>query len=91
MTILVLGATGKTGRRVVSTLEAAGVDVRSASRATGFDWNDPTTWKPFLHGVTAAYVIAPEDPSAAAPFTELAVASGLRRLVLLSGRGLDET
>ncbi|MDX3662877.1 NmrA family NAD(P)-binding protein [Streptomyces sp. ID05-26A] len=87
--ILVLGATGKTGRRVVNTLEAAGSVVRKASRATGFDWNDPSTWKPFLHGATAAYVIAPEDPSAASPFVEQA--AGLRRLVLLSGRGLDKT
>ncbi|GGN13072.1 NmrA family transcriptional regulator [Lentzea pudingi] len=87
--ILVLGATGKTGRRVVSTLEATGAVVRKASRATGFDWNTPSTWKPFLHGATAAYVIAPEDPSAAAPFAEQA--AGLRRLVLLSGRGLDKT
>ncbi|SDL87923.1 Uncharacterized conserved protein YbjT, contains NAD(P)-binding and DUF2867 domains [Lentzea albidocapillata subsp. violacea] len=89
--ILVLGATGKTGRRVVRTLEATGATYRKASRATGFDWNDPSTWKPFLHGATAAYLIAPEDPSAASPFVELAAASGLRRLVLLSGRGLDQT
>lgn len=88
--ILVLGATGKTGRRVVTALEAAGATPRKASRATGFDWADPTTWKQFLHGTTAAYVIAPEDPSLATPFTELAATSGLRRLVLLSGRGLDQ-
>ncbi|MFD4639408.1 NAD(P)H-binding protein [Lentzea sp. NPDC058436] len=89
--ILVLGATGKTGRRMVTTLEAAGAVPRKASRATGFDWNDQSTWKPFLHGATAAYVIAPEDPSAAAPFVEQAATAGLRRLVLLSGRGLDKT
>ncbi|GLY49061.1 NAD(P)H-binding protein [Lentzea sp. NBRC 102530] len=89
--ILVLGATGKTGRRVVGALETANVAVRKASRATGFDWADPTTWKPFLDGATAAYVIAPEDPAAASPFVELAAASGLSRLVLLSGRGLDRT
>ncbi|WP_394613224.1 NAD(P)H-binding protein [Lentzea sp. JNUCC 0626] len=89
--ILVLGATGKTGRRVVTALETAGAAVRKASRATGFDWTDSTTWKPFLDGATAAYVIAPEDPAAAAPFTEQAAASGVTRLVLLSGRGLDQT
>ena len=89
--ILVLGATGKTGRRVVRTLESLDTKVRSASRATGFDWNDPTTWKPFVHGAHAAYVIAPEDPAMAAPFVELAESSGVQRLVLLSGRGLDET
>ncbi|MGI5502197.1 NAD(P)H-binding protein [Lentzea sp. CA-135723] len=89
--ILVLGATGKTGRRVVQALEAANAVVRKASRATGFDWTDATTWKPFLDGATAAYVIAPEDPAAAAPFVDLAKTSGLSRLVLLSGRGLDQT
>jgi len=89
--ILVLGATAKTGRRVVHALEAANVPVRRASRATGFDWTDPTTWKPFLDGATAAYVIAPEDPAAATPFVELASTAGLSRLVLLSGRGLDQT
>ncbi|WP_191302092.1 NmrA family NAD(P)-binding protein [Lentzea cavernae] len=89
--ILVLGATGKTGRRVVHSLEAAGATTRKASRATGFDWNDHTTWKPFLQNVRAAYVIAPEDPSAATPFVELATTSGVQRLVLLSGRGLDKT
>ncbi|WP_439663924.1 NmrA family NAD(P)-binding protein [Lentzea sp. HUAS TT2] len=89
--ILVLGATGKTGRRVVRTLEAAGITPRKASRATGFDWNDTTTWKPFLHDVVSAYVIAPENPALATPFVDLAATSGVRRLVLLSGRGLDKT
>ncbi|MGW6935694.1 NmrA family NAD(P)-binding protein [Lentzea sp. NPDC054927] len=91
--ILVLGATGKTGRRVVRALEATGAKVRAASRSSAhrFDWSDESTWKPVLDGVGAAYVIAPEDPSLAAPFVELAKTSGVRRLVLLSGRGLDET
>ncbi|MET9229009.1 NAD(P)H-binding protein [Lentzea sp. NPDC003310] len=89
--ILVLGATGKTGRRVVEALRAAGAVPRKASRATGFDWTDPTTWKKFLDGASAAYLIAPEDPAVIAPFTELAATSGLRRMVLLSGRGLDQT
>ncbi|PWK82234.1 uncharacterized protein YbjT (DUF2867 family) [Lentzea atacamensis] len=91
--ILVIGATGKTGRRVVRTLEESGVEVRPVSRSSAirFDWSDESTWKPALHGVTAAYVIAPSDPAAAAPFVELAQAEGVRRLVALSGRGLDET
>lgn len=90
--ILVLGPTGKTGRRVVRTLEAQGVPVRKASRSSElrFDWSDESTWQPALSGVTAAYVIAPYDPSAAAPFVAQAQASGVRRLVLLSGRSLDE-
>ena len=91
--ILVLGPTGKTGRRVVRALEKAGAQVRAASRSSAvrFDWSDESTWQPALHGVSAAYVIAPYDPAAARPFVDLAKASGVHRLVLLSGRGLDET
>ncbi|MFI6097646.1 NAD(P)H-binding protein [Lentzea sp. NPDC051213] len=91
--ILVLGPTGKTGRRVVRALEALDVQVRAASRSSAlrFDWADESTWQAALSGVTAAYVIPPYDPAAAAPFVALARESGVRRLVLLSGRGLDDT
>jgi uncharacterized protein YbjT (DUF2867 family) len=43
--ILVLGATGTTGRRVVSQLPAAGKEVRAASRHGEelFDWSDAFT------------------------------------------------
>ncbi len=94
-TTLVLGATGKTGRRVVDRLGAAGLPVRAASRSgdTRFDWNDEATWAPALAGAQAAYIIYYPDlafPGAAdtvGAFAELAVAEGVRRLVLLSGRG----
>lgn len=91
--ILVLGATGKTGRRVVDALTREGLPVRAVSRksAIRFDWDDEDTWQPALDGVRAAYVIAPHHPEAAAPFVELAEEQGLRRVVLLSGRGLDQT
>lgn len=90
--ILVLGPTGKTGRRVVRTLGAAGAQVRAASRSSAirFNWSDESTWQPALRGVAAAYVIAPYDPASAEPFVRLAKAEGVHRLVLLSGRGLDE-
>lgn len=42
-TVLVLGATGKTGSRVAQRLAERGVEVRKASRP-GFDWNDRSTW-----------------------------------------------
>jgi uncharacterized protein YbjT (DUF2867 family) len=94
-TTLVIGAGGKTGRRVVERLEAAGRLVRAASRSseTRFDWEDPTTWAPALDGVHAAYITYYPDlafPGAAdrvGAFAELAVARGVERLVLLSGRG----
>ncbi|HEX7305429.1 NmrA family NAD(P)-binding protein [Lentzea sp.] len=89
--ILVLGATGKTGRRVVQALDKTGAAVRAASRSSAvrFDWADESTWQPALSGATAAYVIAPDDPAAAAPFVDQAKTSGVR-LVLLSGKALDE-
>jgi uncharacterized protein YbjT (DUF2867 family) len=93
--ILVLGASGKTGRRVTERLIAAGRPVRAASRSgeTRFDWEDEATWAPALAGVDAAYITYYPDlafPGAAdtvGSFADLAVANGVRRLVLLSGRG----
>ena len=43
---LVLGGTGKTGRRIVERLVNRGVPTRVASRSAdpSFDWNDQSTW-----------------------------------------------
>ncbi|MFD0539989.1 SDR family oxidoreductase [Actinomadura luteofluorescens] len=95
---LVLGGTGKTGRRVVQRLTGRDLRVRIGSRSGGvpFDWADRATWAPALDGVHAVYVAyypdlaAPGAPEAIGAFAELAVESGARRLVLLSGRGEDE-
>ena len=96
-TVLVIGAGGKTGRRVTDRLVAAGRQVRPASRSgkARFDWQDEATWASALAGVEAAYITYYPDlafPGAAdivGSFADLAVASGVRRLVLLSGRGED--
>jgi uncharacterized protein YbjT (DUF2867 family) len=96
--ILVLGGNGKTGRRVVERLEARGLPVRVGSRsgAPPFDWEDPSTWAPVLDGVGSVYLTyypdlaVPGAVEAARSFAELAVRSGVRRLVLLSGRGEPE-
>lgn len=93
--ILVVGATGKTGSRVAAKLEEMGIDVRRGSRGsdTPFDWENPATWAPALSGVAKAYVTYFPDlafPGAVEKleaFTKVAAASGLRHLVLLSGRG----
>ncbi|WBB58022.1 NAD(P)H-binding protein [Streptomyces sp. WMMC500] len=95
---LVVGGTGKTGRRVAEQLTARGLAVRAVSRRgdVPFDWHDRTTWEPALRGVRAAYLTyAPDlaDPAAAPAvraFTETAVRAGVERLVLLSGRGEPE-
>ncbi|MFJ7411683.1 NAD(P)H-binding protein [Streptomyces sp. NPDC098077] len=90
--VLVIGGTGKTGRRVVARLRERGVETRAASRSgdTLFDWADPTTWAAALDGVGTVY-ITPLDttPSPTPAFVEQAVAGGVRRLVLLSARGTD--
>jgi len=95
---LVVGGTGKTGRRVVERLVALGVDTRSVSRSTvpRFDWADPTTWPAALDDVDAAYLTYYPDvafPGAAEAIAALGVAAverGVRRIVLLSGRGEPE-
>ncbi|MEV0647678.1 NmrA family NAD(P)-binding protein [Phytomonospora sp. NPDC050363] len=87
MTYLVLGATGKTGRHVVSSLTARGAEARPASRATGFDLTDPATWDAALEGVTGAYIVeTTEHPTLPGEFAARAVAAGVRRLVFLSAR-----
>jgi uncharacterized protein YbjT (DUF2867 family) len=97
-TTLVIGATGKTGRRVAERLRARDVPVRAGSRssATPFDWEDRSTWGPALDGAASAYVsfypdlAVPGAPEAIAALAEAALESGTRRLVLLSGRGEEE-
>ncbi len=96
---LVLGGTGKIGRRVAERLLARGVPTRVGSRSgrPPFDWENRSTWSPVLEGMRSAYVSYSPDlavPGAAetvGSFAELAVQSGVRRLVLLAGRGEPET
>ena len=92
--ILVIGSTGKTGRRVAARLKALGHTVREGSRqsATPFDWDRPETWGPALRGAHSAYISYSPDlgfPGADArieALTRLAMAAGVRHVVLLSGR-----
>jgi uncharacterized protein YbjT (DUF2867 family) len=94
-TTLVAGGTGKTGRRVAARLHAAGRPVRIASRSghPPFSWDDEASWTAVLADTGAAYVSYYPDisfPGAAqrvGAFARAAVAHGVRRLVLLSGRG----
>ena len=95
---LVLGGRGKTGRRVVERLEARGIPVRVGSRygEPPFDWEDRSTWAPALEDARAVYISY--HPDIAIPgsvvkvraFAELALEKGVRRQVLLSGRGEEE-
>ena len=97
-TTLVLGGTGKTGRRVAARLTARGLPVRIGSRSgkPPFDWEDRATWVPALHGVGSVYIsyypdlAAPGAVETVGSFAKLAVENGVPRLVLLAGRGEPE-
>lgn len=101
---LVLGGTGKTGRRVLRALAADGHTARAAARHPGpayggaepvrFDWDDPSTHDAALAGVEAVYVVPPalrgDHPPLMAALAQRAAGAGVRRLVLLSARGVDQ-
>jgi uncharacterized protein YbjT (DUF2867 family) len=92
---LVLGGKGKTGRRVAERLRARGLPVRIGSRSgePPFDWENQSTWKAALRDIGSVYVTYYPDLAVAGAaasvgaFARLAVQKGVRRLVLLSGRG----
>ncbi|WP_258161590.1 NAD(P)H-binding protein [Rhizobium sp. TH2] len=93
--ILVLGANGKTGRRIVERLRNLDAPIRIGSRKAPipFDWENHTTWKPALDGVSTVYVTFQPDiavPGAletVSKFYDTAIASGTAKFILLSGRG----
>ena len=95
---LVLGGSGKTGRRIVQRLKSRGVPTRVGSRSSSpsFDWNKPDDWSAVLDGVTSVYISY--SPDLAIPgatdsiqqFVDNAVECGVGRVVLLSGRGEEE-
>ncbi|WP_424961423.1 NAD(P)H-binding protein [Ekhidna sp.] len=96
--ILVIGGTGKTGRKVVTQLEKQGHQVRVGSRSAtpAFDWADPGTWSPALEGMDKVYITF--QPDLAVPgaleaiegLTKKAAQAGVKKLVLLSGKGERE-
>ena len=95
---LVIGGSGKTGRRVIERLKSLGHDVSGVSRSSSpsFDWNDDSNWDQVLAGVKALYVTYHPDlsvPGASDHIRALlavAKAQGVERIVLLSGRGEEE-
>ncbi len=95
---LVLGGTGKTGRRVAQRLTDKGYNVRIGSRSASpaFDWNNQKGWDACLKDVTAVYITYTPDlampgaTDAIQAFVDLAKQRGVKKLVLLSGRGEEE-
>ena len=91
--VLVIGASGKTGRPLVDLLRTRSEPVRAASRtpraadAIRFDWNDVTTHGPALDGVDRVYLVPPPsavDPvPVVEPFLTEARRRRIRRLVML--------
>jgi uncharacterized protein YbjT (DUF2867 family) len=89
--ILILSGKGKTGRRVAAQLDARGVPYRLASRSSEqrFDWYDESTWADAIRGADTAYLAPPVGPTGLAQAGRfIEQADGLRRVVLLSGRGV---
>jgi uncharacterized protein YbjT (DUF2867 family) len=96
--ILVIGATGKTGRRILQRLNDRNIPALgvSFSSTPSFDWNNKTTWESVLNNIGAVYIsyypdlAIPGAVDAVAQFSNLAVKKGVQKLVLLSGRGEAE-
>lgn len=96
--ILVIGGTGKTGRKVVQRLQALQQNVRVGSRNEdpAFDWEKPATWATALEGMEKVYITF--QPDLAVPgaldaieaLTKQARQSGIKKMVLLSGKGETE-
>lgn len=96
--ILVIGGTGKTGRKIVESLKSQNINVRVGSRSAspGFDWKDESTWDSALKGMNKLYITFQPDlavPGALEAIENLAYLAkreGIQKVVLLSGRGEKE-
>lgn len=96
---LILGGNGKTGRRVAEKLRDQGcTSIRIGSRKgePAFDWENPSGWPAVIEGMEAVYIsfqpdlAIPSALSAIQHFVRLATNSGVKKMVLLSGRGETE-
>ncbi|GGD28689.1 NmrA family NAD(P)-binding protein [Hyunsoonleella pacifica] len=96
--ILVIGGTGKTGRRVAENLTQLGHNVRVVGRKTNpvFDWENPDTYDAALTDMDRAYIVyypdlaVPGSRDAITTLTQKALKAGLEKVVLLSGKGETE-
>lgn len=96
--ILVIGGTGKTGRKVVEGLKQQNQKVRIGGRSQNpaFEWSDPTTWPAALTGIDKVYIVYYPDLAVPGAFeaiqglVEEAKKAGVKKAVLLSGKGEKE-
>lgn len=95
---LIIGGTGKTGRKVVKSLQLLNQNVKIGSRSAtpAFDWNHPDTYEKALEGIDKVYITY--QPDLAVPGALMAVDrlikiaknKGVKKIVLLSGKGEKE-
>jgi uncharacterized protein YbjT (DUF2867 family) len=94
-TFLILGGTGKVGRRLTSSLIEAGHNPRPASRHTAvrFDWADESTWPTALAGTDGLFIVGPGSATDWSPrlsrLLAAAKAAGAGHAVLLSARAVE--
>src|SRR5688572_32822249 len=104
-TVLVTGATGKVGRRLIPLLVRRGVTVRAASRSAftarpgvepvRFDWADESTYENARRGVRAMYLVAgpvtqQKHADCIHALLNGAAGAGVEQVVLLSTFGVDK-
>lgn len=96
--ILIIGGTGKTGRRIVDQLKSKGFEPRIGSRSASpsFDWSNKDSWVSSLEGIERLYIsyypdlAVPGAKDAIRSLTYLAKEMGVKKIVLLSGKGEAE-
>jgi uncharacterized protein YbjT (DUF2867 family) len=104
-TVLVTGATGKVGRRLIPLLVRRGLRVRAGGRSpvmarvdvepVRFDWGDESTFEAARKGVDAMYLVPGPipEPKHADDIRRLldgATTAGIKRVVLLSSYGVGQ-
>jgi len=95
---LIIGGTGKTGRKVVKSLKLLNQEVRIGSRSSSpaFNWDEPDTYETALDGIDKVYITYQPDlavPGAMKAIEKLihvAKQKKVKKVVLLSGKGEKE-
>ncbi|WP_410768897.1 SDR family oxidoreductase [Fontibacillus sp. BL9] len=97
--ILITGASGIVGREVVKELEFKGISYKIASRQKGgehiyFDFRDPLSFRPALHGVKKLFLLRPPELADARkyflPVIKAAKEEGVEHIVFLSLLGAEK-
>ncbi|MBO9523122.1 MAG: hypothetical protein J7518_16435 [Nocardioidaceae bacterium] len=96
MSILVTGATGKTGAPIVAELERRGAPYRAGVRRPDgspeqvrFDWDEPGSWGAAAEGIETVYLVKPPIDPVPPVRAFLDAAPWVSRVVLLSELGRE--